>query len=58
MKLTAPKTAIFLIAVILAILAGPVRYTAVYIPVVSAHSFDVLFIGFVLLAAGVLLRGL
>lgn len=56
MKLSRPTDAVFVIAVVLAALAALVRFTPVYIPVVSGHAFDVLLIGFIVLALGNLLR--
>lgn len=58
MQLSRPTTAVFLIAVILAVLAAVVRFTAVSIPVVSVYPFEILLIAFILLALGNLVRGL
>ena len=56
--LTPPSVAIFLISIILAILAMLVHYAHVSVPIISAlRVFDVLAIAYVLLAAGVLIRG-
>ena len=42
---------------LLAVLALLVRYAHIAIPIVSAHSFETLLIGFLLLLAGNLFRG-
>jgi hypothetical protein len=55
MKLSAPKSWVFWVSVILAALA--LLGTLVSIPVVSAYAFWVLLIGFVLLALGNALKG-
>jgi hypothetical protein len=55
--LTPPSRAIFVLSVLLAVLALQVRYAHVAIPIVSAHSFETLLIGFLLLLAGNLFRG-
>jgi hypothetical protein len=56
--LTPPSVVIFLISIVLAILAMLVHYAHVSVPVISASRvFDVLAIAYVLLAAGVLIRG-
>ena len=54
--LTPPSRAIFILSVLLAVLAL-VHYAHVAIPIVSAHSFETLLIGFLLLLAGNLFRG-
>jgi hypothetical protein len=55
--LTPPSQAIFILSVLLAVLALLVRYAHVSIPIVSAHSFETLLIGLLLLLAGNLFRG-
>jgi len=57
MGLTPPSQLAFFMAVLLAILALLVHYAHVAIPVVSAHSFETLLVGFLILLAGVLFRG-
>jgi hypothetical protein len=57
MGLTPPSQLAFFIAVLLAILALLVHYAHAAIPVVSAHSFETLLAGFLILLAGVLFRG-
>jgi hypothetical protein len=57
LPLTAPSVPLFAIAVILAVLAMLVQYGGVDVPVVSEHVFNTLAAAFVILTAGVLLRG-
>jgi len=57
LPLTAPSVPLFAIAVLLAVLALLAQYGGVDIPFISAHAFDTLAVGFVVLTAGVLLRG-
>jgi len=56
MKLTLPKVITFWIAVILGVLGF--LGTFMTIPLVSAYSFWFLFVGFVLLVLGLLIKGL
>jgi hypothetical protein len=58
MQLSRPTNAVFLIAVVLAVLAAVVRFTTVSIPVVSVYPFEILLIAFILLVLGNLVRGL
>ena len=55
--LTPPSVPIFLIALVLTVLGALVKYKLVAIPAISAHSFELVLIGAVLLLAGALLRG-
>jgi len=55
MNLNAPSQTLFIIAVILAVLA--LLGMLVPIPFVSAYAFWVLLLGFIVLAAGVLMKG-
>ena len=55
-KLSAPKQATFLIAVVLAVLG--LLSTLVAIPVLSENSFWLVFVGFVVLALGNMLDGM
>jgi len=56
--LTPPSVVIFLISLILAVCALLVRYAHVSIPIITpARVFDVLAIAYVVLTAGVLIRG-
>ena len=57
LPLTAPSLPLFAIAVILAVLAMLVQYAGLDIPVISENVFNTLAIAFVVLTAGVLLRG-
>ena len=57
MGLTPPSQLAFFFTVLLTICALLVRYAHVAIPVVSAHSFETLLVGFLILLAGVLFRG-
>ena len=56
--LTPPTRLTFILSVVLVILALLVRYAHVSIPLVSAHVFETLLIGYLVLLAGNLLRGL
>jgi len=56
--LTPPTKLTFIVSVVLVILALLVRYAHVSIPLVSAHVFETLLIGYLVLLAGNLLRGL
>jgi hypothetical protein len=56
--LTPPTRVTFIISVILVILALLVQYAHVSIPVVSAHVFETLLVGYVVLLVGNLFRGL
>jgi len=56
--LTPPSVVIFVISLILAVLALLVRYAHVSVPVVSAHVFETLLIGYLVLLVGNLFRGL
>jgi hypothetical protein len=58
-ELTPPSFIAFIISVILALLAVLVHYAHVSIPVIgSAHVFDVLMVGYVVLLIGVLFKGI
>ena len=56
--LTPPTQAVFFLSVLLALLALLVKYAGVAIPVVSNYTFETLLVGFLLLIAGNLFRGL
>ncbi len=57
--LTPPSVVIFVVSIVLALLALLVRYGGVSVPIINASRvFDVLAIAYVLLAAGVLVRGI
>jgi hypothetical protein len=55
MNLNAPSTVVFWIAVIITVIAIISMFVA--IPVVSQYAFWVAILGFVVLAAGVLMKG-
>jgi hypothetical protein len=61
MKLSAPKIGVFYVAAILAVIAIVAAVLAIVasvtIPFVTVYSFWILTIAFVLLAAGVCLKG-
>lgn len=57
LPLTAPTVPVFAIAVILAVLAMLAQYGGVDIPLISEHVFNTLAAAFVVMTAGVLLRG-
>jgi hypothetical protein len=56
--LTPPTKLTFIVSVVVVILALLVRYAHVSIPVVSAHVFETLLIGYLVLLVGNLFRGL
>jgi hypothetical protein len=56
--LTPPSVVIFVVSFVLAVCALLVRYAHVSMPIVTpAHVFDVLALAYVVLTAGVLIRG-
>lgn len=56
--LTPPSVFVFVLSLVLAVLALLMRYGGVHVPLINASRvFDVLAIAYVLLAAGVLIRG-
>lgn len=56
MKLTPPKKIVFLISLILVIISI-VAAQFVFIPFVTVNSYWILLVGYILLAAGVALKG-
>lgn len=58
MNLSAPTLPVFIVSVILAILAACVMYGGIKIPVVSGNAFITLLIGYVVLLAGNLFKGI
>ncbi len=56
--LTPPTRLTFIVSLVLAILALLVRYAHVAIPIVSAHVFETLLVGYLVLLVGNLFRGL
>ncbi len=57
MNLSAPTLPVFLVSIILAILAVLVAYAGIKIPVITGHAFLTLLIGYVVLLAGNLFKG-
>ena len=55
MKLSAPSQYLFIVAVVIAVVA--LLGMIVVIPVVSAYAFWIMLLAFVVLAAGVMIRG-
>jgi hypothetical protein len=56
--LTPPSVVVFLIWIVLAVLAMLVHYAHVSVPIINASRvFEVLAIAYVILTAGVLIRG-
>lgn len=55
MKLSAPSQNLFIVAVVIAVVA--LLGMIVVIPVVSAYAFWIMLLAFVVLAAGVMVRG-
>ena len=58
MNLSAPTMPVFLVSVILAVIALLVHYAGVSIPWASKHVFDALAIGYVVLLAGNIFKGI
>ena len=57
MNLSAPTLPIFILAVVLAALSAAAHYLNVSVPYLSAHTFEGLLAGFVVLLAGNLFTG-
>ncbi len=57
MNLSAPTLPVFIISVLLAIVAVLVVYAGVKIPVVGGYPFSTLLIGYVVLLAGNIFKG-
>jgi hypothetical protein len=58
MNLSAPTFPVFIISLVLAILAVLVAYAGIKIPVISGNAFLTLLLGYVVLLAGNLLKGI
>ena len=56
--LTSPTKLTFIVSAVLVILALLVRFGHVSIPLVSAHVFETLLVGYLVLLVGNLFRGL
>jgi len=57
-RLTPPTQLTLLISVVLAILAVVLHYTRVEFPVIGAHTFGLLLLGYLALLAGNLIDGI
>jgi len=57
MKLSAPTLVVFLVSLAVAVLVLAVKYAGIAVPVVSAHSFEVLLVAYALLLIGALFPG-
>jgi hypothetical protein len=57
-RITPPAQLTLAISVILAILAAILHYTGISIPVVGAHTFGLLLLGYLVLLAGNLIEGI
>ena len=58
-ELTPPSFVVFIISVILALAAVLVHYGHVSVPLITAaHVFDVLVVAYLVMAAGVLFKGI
>ncbi len=57
MNLSAPTLPVFLVSIILAVLAVLVVYAGIKIPVITGNAFITLLIGYVVLLAGNLFKG-
>lgn len=58
MNLSAPTFPVFVISLVLAILAVLVVYAGIKIPVITGNAFLTLLVGYVVLLAGNLLKGI
>ena len=56
MELSAPRTITFIISVIIALVAAVLHYGHVSVPYLAHSGFTLLFVGYLILAAGNLLR--
>jgi hypothetical protein len=56
MELSAPRTITFIISVIIALVAAVLHYGHVSVPYLAHSGFILLFVGYLILAAGNLLR--
>ncbi len=57
MNLSAPTLPVFLVSIILAVLAVLVVYAGIKIPVITGNAFLTLLVGYVVLLAGNLFKG-
>ncbi|HEY0233977.1 MAG TPA: hypothetical protein VGC86_02820 [Afipia sp.] len=57
MNLSAPTLPVFLVSIVLAVLAVLVVYAGIKIPVITGNAFLTLLVGYVVLLAGNLFKG-
>ncbi len=55
-ELTAPTKVTFIISVVLAVVAVVVHFANIDLPILPTHGFGILLLGYLVLAAGNLLR--
>jgi hypothetical protein len=56
MELSAPKTVTFIVSAVIAVIAAIIHYAHLTVPYVAHSGFTLLLIGYLVLAAGNLLR--
>jgi hypothetical protein len=56
LELSAPKNVTFIVSVVLAVVAVVVRFANIELPVFPTHGFVILLLGYLVLAAGNVLR--
>ena len=56
LELSAPKNVTFIVSVVLAVVAVVVRFANIELPVFPTHGFVILLLGYLVLAAGTVLR--
>jgi len=57
LELSAPKNITFVISVIIAVVAAVIHYAHLNVPYVAHSEFTLLLVGYLVLAAGNVLRG-
>jgi len=57
LELSAPKNITFVISVIIAVVAAVIHYAHLNVPYVAHSGFTLLLVGYLVLAAGNVLRG-
>lgn len=58
MRLSAPTFMTILVSLVLAVLGVVAHYITAQLPVIGTHSFAALLLGYVVLLAGIVVRGL
>jgi hypothetical protein len=58
LELSAPKNVTFIVSVVLALVAVVVHFAKVDLPILPTQGFVILLLGYLLLAAGNVVRGL